>query len=116
MLKSAINILTICGAAGFAGVMLGIGVTLGGYAAIVAILWVGGRQVVGGELSAGDLVALHYALDGRAWRMVRYCALPLPDEVQLGIVAQSPVGPGTTIDVLSFSVEQRTVGNMRAGV
>ncbi|WP_136442242.1 anthrone oxygenase family protein [Pacificoceanicola onchidii] len=31
MIKTAFNILTICGAAGFAGVMLSIGVTLGGY-------------------------------------------------------------------------------------
>ncbi len=31
MIKAAFNILTICGAAGFAGVMLSIGVTLGGY-------------------------------------------------------------------------------------
>jgi len=31
MIKAAFNILAICGAAGFAGVMLSIGVTLGGY-------------------------------------------------------------------------------------
>ncbi len=31
MLKAVLNILTICGAAGFAGVMLSIGVTFGGY-------------------------------------------------------------------------------------
>ena len=31
MLKSVFNILAICGAAGFAGVMISIGVTLGGY-------------------------------------------------------------------------------------
>ena len=31
MIKTVFNILTICGAAGFAGVMLNIGVTLGGY-------------------------------------------------------------------------------------
>ena len=31
MIKAVFNILTICGAAGFAGVMLSIGVTLGGY-------------------------------------------------------------------------------------
>ena len=31
MIKAVFNIMTICGAAGFAGVMLSIGVTLGGY-------------------------------------------------------------------------------------
>ncbi len=31
MIKAAFNIVAICGAAGFAGVMLSIGVTLGGY-------------------------------------------------------------------------------------
>jgi hypothetical protein len=65
---------------------------------------------------AGDLFAMHYAADGVAWRMVRYFRLPVPPTVQVGLVAQSPVGEGTTVDFLHFTVEQRRVGNMRAGI
>lgn len=66
----------------------------------------------------GDLLALHYALDKqpRAWRMVRYFALALSPEVKVGLVAQSPVGPGTAVDFHQFAVERRTVQNLRAGV
>jgi hypothetical protein len=42
--------------------------------------------------------------------------LPLPPTVQVGIVAQCPVGPGATIDFGHFGLEARTVGNLRAGV
>jgi regulation of enolase protein 1 (concanavalin A-like superfamily) len=64
----------------------------------------------------GDLFGLHYALDGCNWRMVRYCALPLPSEVKVGLVAQSPVGPGTTVDFDRFTVQSRRVKDIRAGV
>ena len=64
----------------------------------------------------GDLLGLHYSLDGASWRMVRYCALPLLPQVQVGLVAQSPVGPGTSVEFYSFTVEPRRVANMRAGV
>ena len=64
----------------------------------------------------GDLFAQHYSLDGEDWRMVRYFSLPLPPEVQVGLVAQSPIGPGTSVDFMSFTVESRPVANMRAGI
>jgi hypothetical protein len=65
----------------------------------------------------GDVFGLQYSLDASAgsWRMVRVFRLPVPPTVRVGIVAQSPVGPGTTIDFLHFSIEQRTVKNVRSG-
>lgn len=63
-----------------------------------------------------NLFGLHYSLDGADWRMVRYFTLPVPPQVKIGLVAQSPVGPGTNVDFLSFSVKPRRVSNMRAGV
>ena len=63
-----------------------------------------------------DLFGLHYSLDGASWRMVRYFSLPIPKTAQVGLVAQSPVGPGTTVEFLSFSVEPRRVSNVRAGI
>jgi regulation of enolase protein 1 (concanavalin A-like superfamily) len=63
----------------------------------------------------GDVFAMHYAPDGQGWQMVRLFRLEAPAAVKVGLVAQCPVGPGTTIDFLSFAIEPRTVKDMRAG-
>jgi regulation of enolase protein 1 (concanavalin A-like superfamily) len=65
---------------------------------------------------AGDVFGMHYALDGKSWRMVRLFRLPVPPAIRIGLVAQCPSGPGATIDFLSFSVEPRTIQKLRAGV
>jgi hypothetical protein len=65
---------------------------------------------------AGDVFGMHYALDGSSWRMVRLFKLPMPPTIKVGLVAQCPAGPGTTIDFLSFTVEPRMIKNLRAGV
>lgn len=62
-----------------------------------------------------NVFALHYALDGQEWRMVRYFPLPVPREIKVGLVAQSPVGPGTTVDFSEFVVESRRIQDLRAG-
>jgi uncharacterized protein len=64
----------------------------------------------------GNLFGLHYATDGNNWRMVRYFHLEVPASLKVGIVAQCPAGPGSTIDFLHFSLEQRTIANLRSGV
>jgi regulation of enolase protein 1 (concanavalin A-like superfamily) len=64
----------------------------------------------------GDVFGLHYALDGKNWQMVRIFRLAGPETIKVGLVAQCPVGPGTTIDFFSFSVENRTLQNPRAGI
>ena len=64
----------------------------------------------------GRQFGLHYALDGLSWRMVRVFGMNMPAEVRVGLVAQCPAGPGAAIDWLSFSLEARTVKNLRAGV
>jgi uncharacterized protein len=61
---------------------------------------------------SGNVFALHYSLDGAAWRMVRYFNLDVPGEVRVGVVAQCPAGEGATIDLLHFSVEQRTPADL----
>jgi hypothetical protein len=63
----------------------------------------------------GDVFALHYALDGQDWKMVRLFRLELAETVRLGLVAQCPVGPGTQVDFLSFSIDSHPVENIRAG-
>lgn len=65
---------------------------------------------------AGNVFALHYSPDGENWRMVRIFRLDMPAEIRAGIVAQCPSGPGTTVDLLHLSIDQRTVTNPRKGV
>jgi len=64
----------------------------------------------------GDCFGLHYSTDGESWRMVRYFALPMPAEIKVGMVPQCPTGSSSVIDLLEFTLEQRTVQNIRAGV
>lgn len=64
----------------------------------------------------GSLFAMHYRTNEGAWTMVRYFALSVPSEVQVGLVAQSPTGAGTTIDHLCFNLDARRVDDVRAGV
>jgi len=64
----------------------------------------------------GDAFSFQYSLDGASWRMVRTFTIPVPRTIKVGIVAQSPIGPGTPIDFLYFSIEPRTVDSLRAGV
>lgn len=44
---------------------------------------------------SGNTFAFHYSLDGVEWRLVRYFGMDVPEEVMVGIVAQSPVGAGS---------------------
>ena len=64
----------------------------------------------------GDAFGMHYAPDGASWRKVRRFHLALPPTVRVGIFGQSSREVGTTVDFLHFSVEMRTVANMREGV
>jgi regulation of enolase protein 1 (concanavalin A-like superfamily) len=67
-------------------------------------------------LRMGDVFGMHYSLDGQHWQMVRKFNLPCPEAIQVGVVAQCPAGPGTTLDILHFSIEPRRAQNLRAGV
>ena len=65
---------------------------------------------------AGNVFALHYSLDGQDWKMVRLFRLDVPETIKVGVVAQCPAGPGTTVDLLRFNVDQRKIENVRAGI
>ena len=64
---------------------------------------------------SGDVIALHYALDGQDWHMVRIFSLAMPPTVKVGVVAQCPIGLGTTVDFFHFSVESGLPHHLRAG-
>jgi regulation of enolase protein 1 (concanavalin A-like superfamily) len=58
---------------------------------------------------------MQYSLDGIKWRMVRYFNLPVSTEVKVGLSAASPIGRGVNVDFLYFSIESKTVSNIRYG-
>lgn len=63
----------------------------------------------------GKVFGLHYGLDGEHWNMVRYFTFTTPETVQVGMVAQCPIGAGSEMDFLHFSLENRPVADLRAG-
>lgn len=63
----------------------------------------------------GPAFGLHYSVDGQQWQMTRVFRLDAPQTIEVGMVAQSPVGDGAEIEFLSFSLEEHTVSDLRAG-
>jgi hypothetical protein len=63
-----------------------------------------------------NLFAMHYSVDGHTWCMARLFHLALTDPLQVGLVAQCPVGTRAVIDWLSFEVASGLPANIRAGV
>jgi regulation of enolase protein 1 (concanavalin A-like superfamily) len=53
---------------------------------------------------AGNCFAFHYSADGQHWKLARYFGMDVPDELKVGVVAQSPVGEGcdVTFDALTI--------------
>jgi len=64
----------------------------------------------------GNLFGMHYGPDGQTWNMVRYFTLDVPETIKVGMEAQCPVGQGTNIDFMHFSIQHKTVDDIRAGI
>ncbi len=64
----------------------------------------------------GPSFAFHYSVDGIRYDMIRYFTLPVGDTVKVGFVPQAPTGQGGERIYSDFSLEARTVKNIRAGV
>ena len=64
---------------------------------------------------SGPYWALHYSLDGKIWKMVRYFKLTMKDEVRVGIEAQSPVGKGCRVSFRDLRISDKAVKDMRKG-
>ncbi|ETT53494.1 MULTISPECIES: DUF1349 domain-containing protein [unclassified Paenibacillus] len=65
---------------------------------------------------SGNAFAFHYSTDGVQFDMMRFFTLPVGDTVKVGLLAQAPTGDGGDRIYKDFSLEQRTVKNIRAGV
>lgn len=61
----------------------------------------------------GNSFSLHYSVDGKIFNMSRFFTLPVDDIVKVGFVAQAPVGLGGERHFKFFSLEKRTLENIR---
>ncbi|MDF9841699.1 MULTISPECIES: DUF1349 domain-containing protein [unclassified Paenibacillus] len=64
----------------------------------------------------GQAFAFHYSLNGDQFYMVRFFNLPVEETVKVGFVPQAPNGNGGDRRYSGFSLEKKTVKNIRAGV
>lgn len=63
----------------------------------------------------GQVMSMHYSLDGKKYDMVRLFRLEMNDTVKVGIVSQSPTGEGLTCEFSEIELEKKTLDDIRAG-
>ncbi len=61
----------------------------------------------------GDVFAVHYSLDGLKFYMSRLCSIPMERKIKVGMVAQSPLGDGGERIFEDFSLENKTLSDIR---
>ena len=63
----------------------------------------------------GKAFAFHYSTDGEKFLMLRVFSLPVSETIKVGMLAQSPTGKGGERNFEGFTMEQKTVNNIRFG-
>ena len=64
----------------------------------------------------GDNYSMLWSKDDSDYKMARLTTLPKTTSVKIGIEAQCPVGPSATHNISYFSLEKKTVEDMRKGI
>jgi regulation of enolase protein 1 (concanavalin A-like superfamily) len=62
-----------------------------------------------------SIVAFHYSLDSRLWRLVRYFTLGAAPRLLVGLSAQSPTGGGCTAAFSQIRYTPAAVADLRGG-
>jgi regulation of enolase protein 1 (concanavalin A-like superfamily) len=62
-----------------------------------------------------NLFAMHWSKDGQDFKMARLSTLPDVPEVKVGIEVQCPAGEEARHDLLCFSLEGKTIEDLRKG-
>ncbi|MDX2245333.1 MAG: DUF1349 domain-containing protein [Bacteroidia bacterium] len=57
--------------------------------------------------------SMHWSLDGDNYNMARLTSMPEQNEINIGVETQSPVGDSATHTIHFFSLESRTVQDLR---
>jgi len=63
----------------------------------------------------GNVFAFYWSLDGVDYKMARLFSLPASESVKIGMVAQCPAGENVEHEFSYFSLEERTIEDMRKG-
>ena len=63
----------------------------------------------------GDVVGMHYSIDGKIWRFARTFGLQWPESVMVGVQAQAPVRNGCRVIVEELNLSRQVVTNFRSG-
>ena len=63
----------------------------------------------------GDVFGIQYSLDGTVWRFVRTFGLPVPPDIQVGLVAQAPYTGGGHSEFFTFRIIAGGVEDLRSG-
>ena len=63
----------------------------------------------------GRAFAFHASADGQRWNLVRHFRLDPADELELGFVAQSPLGGGCAATFSEITFAARTLADLRDG-
>ncbi|PSW09248.1 DUF1349 domain-containing protein [Photobacterium rosenbergii] len=63
----------------------------------------------------GNMIGLHYSLDGKQWRFVRKFGLPWSPQLQVGVAAQAPRQAGCKVSVEQMSISNQPVADFRNG-
>lgn len=63
----------------------------------------------------GQSFAFHYSIDGKRYYMMRFFSLPASQTMKVGLLAQAPTGSGGIRVYENFTLENRTVKNLRMG-
>ncbi|MBT8210520.1 MAG: DUF1349 domain-containing protein [Eudoraea sp.] len=62
-----------------------------------------------------NLYSMHWSRDGKNYKMARLAAMPNKDIIKIGIEAQCPAGQGAKHKFSFFSLESKTVADIRKG-
>jgi regulation of enolase protein 1 (concanavalin A-like superfamily) len=79
-----------------------------------------GCNIAGNEVwlqvaRVGNSFAFHYSEDGSHFYMMRFFNLPVKASIRAGLIAQAPQGNGGERYYKNFSIEKKTVKNIRMG-
>lgn len=61
----------------------------------------------------GHCFAFHYSIDGEQWKLVRYFGMDAPQELKVGVVAQSPIGEGSKVKFDYLLLTPGVTGDVR---
>ncbi|MFW2512816.1 DUF1349 domain-containing protein [Demequina sp. SO4-13] len=63
----------------------------------------------------GETFAFHVSTDGAVWKLLRIFSLPAHGSVEIGVVAQSPMGEGCSVEFTELTLHPHALSDPRSG-